>query len=115
LSILQQGNGQDGAPPTSKRKFTRILRIYKHIGDEGDCTIKDRSTADEGAVWLLLLLTGVNLIRRLGCKILGCDDTNSVISIQIDNTENGVTQARGALDDCIKYGLRIRPRTTNNT
>jgi hypothetical protein len=37
-----------------------------------------------------------------------------IVLIQINSAENGTTQARGALDDRVKYWLGICRRSANN-
>jgi hypothetical protein len=76
--------------------------------------VEDSATTDVGTIDLPEFLAFVNLIGGLDCEVFRSGNAKMIILVQINNTENGTTQTRSALNDRLEYWLGVCRRTAND-
>ena len=107
LPIAKQRNCEHGPPSSGQRPFARVLRVVEHVGDVYDCAVQYGAATEVRTIWPLLLTKFHSSSRRLGREVVGSCNMDMIVLVQINSAENGTTQARGALDDRVKYWLGI--------
>src|SRR6516225_8257294 len=91
----------------------RVLRIGEQVGKMDYLTIQHGTPGRSRAVWPRWIRLE-KFIQDFGRKIVGRRNFQKFAIMQPDNTEYGLAQARGALNDRIEHRLSIRWRPTDD-